>query len=53
MKKHLILCLLALLAGAAGRVAAQDISVYAGYSKALYDKRDALKKKAMRRDMER
>lgn len=39
MKKHLIICLLTLLAGAAVKVAAQDISVYAGYSKALYDKR--------------
>ncbi len=37
--KHYIICLLLLLAGSAGRVAAQNISFYAGCSKALYDGR--------------
>lgn len=37
--KYLIICLSILLAGSAGRTAAQNISFYAGYSKTLYDKR--------------
>lgn len=38
-KKHLILCLSIFLAGSFGRVAAQNVSVYAGASKTLYDGR--------------
>jgi hypothetical protein len=37
--KHTLICLLALLAAGAGRAAAQNVSVYAGASKTLYDSR--------------
>lgn len=39
MAKYYLVCILSLLAGFAGRVDAQNISVYAGRSTALYDSR--------------